>query len=115
MDALSIVVRGVLAVLGRLLGQLVGVRWDLDHKRREVRVQFLVEAWRRIERAANRAGQAGAEEARGLEQALADLQLFGTPAQADQAARVARSIGTTGGASAIDELLEDLRVELRDE
>ena len=113
MSAILYLLRGVLAVLGRLFGQALNGRRELDNKRRELRVQFLVDAWRSIERAANRAGR---EEARGLEQALADLQLFGTPAQADQAARVARSMGDRGREStALDDLLETLRLDLREE
>jgi hypothetical protein len=113
MGALIYLLRGVLAVLGRIAGQLLGARGDIDNKRRELRVHVLVDAWRNIGRAANHRGP---EEIRGLEQALADLQLFGNPSQAEHAARVARSMNEgDADVTSVDELLEALRVDLRKE
>jgi hypothetical protein len=104
---------GLLAVLGRFLGQRLGARWSADNSRRELRVGVLIDAWRRLERAAS---DPGPEEMRGFVQALADLQLLGTPAQADLAARVARSMRELGGkAPPVDDLLEALRIEVRGE
>jgi hypothetical protein len=100
------------AVVGRLFGQTVSGRRYVDNKRRELRVQFLVDAWRNLARAGHRAAL---DERVALGQALADVQLFGTPAQADQAAEVARSLNETGHASLLDELLEALRADLREE
>jgi hypothetical protein len=112
-SAILNLLHALLSLLGRLFGQAWGARRELDNKRRDLRVQFLVEAWRNIERASNRTGR---KEMRGLEQALADVQLLGTPSQADQAARVARSLARKAtNSAAIDELLESLRVDLRDE
>jgi hypothetical protein len=111
MNTLLYVLRGVLAVLGRLFGQLWGNRTELDNRRRELRVQHLLGAWRQMARAGRRGDDPG-----DLEQALADVQLFGTPAQADQAARVARTLNDDPAeTSALDDLLETLRVDLRDE
>jgi hypothetical protein len=113
MGALIYLLRGVLAVLGRIAGQVLGARGDIDNKRRELRVHALVDAWRNIERAVNRPGP---DEMRGLEQALADLQLFGTPSQAEQAARVARAMNEGDEqTTSIDGLLEALRADLRKE
>jgi hypothetical protein len=121
MNALLYVLRGVLAVVGKLLGHFLGSQRELDNRRRELRVQHLVDAWRNIVRAGVHAGldaghHAGLDESRGLEQALADIQLFGTPSQADHAARVARSLNEDPTrTSVIGELLESLRGDLRDE
>jgi hypothetical protein len=113
MSAFLYLLQGVLAVFGRLAGHILGARRDLDGKRRELRVQFLVDAWRNVERAANRPGR---RETRALEHALADIQLFGTASEADQAARVARSMNGSGNdPTALDDLLEALRVDLRAE
>jgi hypothetical protein len=113
MSTLMVLLRGLLAIVGRLFGQTLNGRRDVDNKRRELRIQFLVEAWRNLERAARRARL---DETRELEQALADIQLFGTPDQADQAGRVARSMSEARTETAtLDELLEALRADLREE
>jgi hypothetical protein len=113
MGAFLYVMLGLLAVLGRLLGHVLGARRELANKRRELRVQVLIDAWRSIERAAHRIAR---DEMRDLEHALADIQLFGTPSQTDRAARVARSLsGKATNGAAIGELLEALRVDLREE
>jgi hypothetical protein len=113
MGAITYLLRGVLAVLGTILGRVLGARGDIDNKRRDFRVHVLVDAWRNIERAVNRTGS---EEARGLEQAIADIQLFGTPSQAEHAARVARTMNEGAAkTTCLDELLEALRLDLRKE
>jgi hypothetical protein len=120
MGALLNLLHGLLVVIGRIFGQVLSGKREHDNRRRDLRVPFLVEAWRCIERAANRGGP---DEMRGLEQAIADVQLFGTPSQAEQAASVARSMNaiemktsaTQMKAAVLDDLLESLRVDLRDE
>jgi hypothetical protein len=113
MGALIYLLRGVLTVLGRIAGQLLGARGDVDNKRRELRVQVLVGAWRAIERAMSHPDP---EETGDLDLALADIQLFGTPLQAEHAARVARSMNEGNAeTTCVDELLEGLRVDLRKE
>src|ERR1700733_8568121 len=91
------------AVLGRLFGQTIGGRREVDARRRELRVQFLVDAWRNLARAGH---QHAHDDGAALRQALADVQLFGTPAQVDQAAAVARSLTVSGDVDALDDLLE---------
>jgi hypothetical protein len=104
--------RGVLAFLGKVFGQALNGRRELDNRRRELRVQFLVDAWRNLQRAARRAD---GDEGR-LDQALADIQLFGTPSQAEKAATLARSINELrSDTTTLDDLLEVLRADLRDE
>jgi hypothetical protein len=76
MNALLYILRGVLVMLGKLLGHFLGSQKELDNRRRELRVQHLVEAWRHIAGAGH---HGGADDARSLDQALADIQLFGTP------------------------------------
>jgi hypothetical protein len=113
MASLFYLLRGLLAVAGAILGRVFGVRSESENRRRELRVNVLVEAWRNIERAAMRAG---AEEMRGLERALADIQLFGTPAQVEHAASVARSMNERRRTKGqVGDLLEALRLELRTE
>jgi hypothetical protein len=113
MGALVYLLRGVLALVGGIVSRMLGARRENDNRRREIRVNALVEAWRAIERAAIRLGPA---ELRGLEQALAEVQLFGTPSQVEQAARVAQSMSERDDEPAqIENLLEALRGDLREE
>jgi hypothetical protein len=101
----------LLAVAGWIVGHWLNARRDLANKRRELRVRYLVDAWRSIEKAANRADR---DATRGLEEALADVQLFGTSEQAAAAAATAREMAGTGVAS-VSKLLEELRADLRRE
>ena len=65
-------------------------------KRRDIRTQYLLDAYRSIEAASNRPMDSGA--ARELEAALADVQLLGTAAQVAAAHRFAEDFASNGGA-----------------
>ncbi len=113
MGALSYLFCGVLAVLGRILGQMLGARWSVSAHLREVRLTVLMDAWRRIERASV---DPRADDVRALEHALSDVQLVGTPAEVALAAKAARSLNRRPGAvPSLDELLHALRVDVRAE
>jgi len=108
------VMGAVLAVLGRVAAHFVGARRETSWKRDQTRIDVLVDAWRGLERAA-RGPSRGRE--RGLAQALADIQLFGTAVQAQQAADVAMSIDEDSVdrdslTMLLDSLREDLRAEM---
>jgi hypothetical protein len=109
MGALLYLSLGLLAVLGRIVGQILGARWTLRGSRRELRTSTLVDAWRRLARAK---GLPSAD----LRRALNDIQLVGTPAQVELAAIAARSLNEPAGeAPSVQELLEALRAEVRAE
>jgi hypothetical protein len=109
MSALLYVFFGLLAVLGRIFGQMLGARGFLQNSRRELRTSALVDAWRRLARATSRPNA-------DFQRALADIQLVGTPAQVELAASAARSLNELPGeAPSVRELLEALRVEVRDQ
>jgi hypothetical protein len=92
---------------------LLAIRLPVRGLRRELRLNALVEAWRSVERAVSRGIT---ENASALARALADLQLFGSPRQAHQAATAAEAIAEGArDMRALDELLEALRVDLRSE
>jgi hypothetical protein len=113
MGAIFTILRGLLAALGAVLGRVWGVRSEAVSRRRELRVVALIEAWRKVERASMRGD---AERMLGLEEALADIQLFGTPSQVARAASVVRSMNDgTRGTDGLGELLQALREELRGE
>jgi hypothetical protein len=109
MGALLYLFFGLLAFLGRIVGQMLGARWNLRDSRRELRTSTLVDAWRRLARATSRPSA-------DFQRALADIQLVGTSAQVELAARAARSLNELAGeAPSVQELLEALRVEVRAE
>src|SRR6266852_5266756 len=105
MGALLYLFFGLLAILGRIVAQMLGIRWNSRNSRRELRTSALVDAWRRLARVTNRPSA-------DFQQALADIQLVGTPAQVELAASAVRSLNERAGeAPSVQELLEALRVE----
>ena len=79
------------------------------NRRSELRTSTLVDAWRRLARVTSRPSG-------DFQQALADIQLVGSPRQIELAASAMRSLNALAGdAPSVQELLETLRVELRAE
>jgi hypothetical protein len=109
----AIFVSVLLALLGWLVGYLATVRRDRLTKRRDLRTQYLLDAYRRLEGAGNRR-ETRADDARALESAVADIQLLGSPEQAHLARQFALEFATKGHAP-LDPLLEALRLESRKE
>ena len=100
MAALAYIFHAVLLVIARVCAGAIGGRREVAARRRETRVLELVEAWRRLVRA-------GAHDIGAIDEALADIQLFGEPAQVVRAAAVARDL------SLRESFIEDLRRDLR--
>lgn len=92
--------------------QLTAAR-DRTNKRRDLRVQYLLDAYRKLEAASNRECKVEAD-AKQLEAAVADVYLFGTASQVSKAKEFAETFARTGGAST-ESLLADLRQDLRRE
>ena len=107
----------VITVLAALLGWLGGyfttIRRDRLSKRRDLRTQFLLDAYRRLEGAGNRR-EPSRDDEKALESSVADIQLLGSPEQAHLARQFALEFAGKGHAS-LDPLLEALRSELRRE
>jgi len=100
-------------MLGWFVGNWLSLRRDRINKRRDLRVQYLIEAYRRLENASNRQ-PLPEEHGRALESAIADIQLFGSPTQVELAIRFARGFAQSKNES-LDNLLADLRSDLRKE
>ena len=105
------VLAAVIAVLGWFVGHRLSVTKDLSAKRRELRVQYLIEAYRRLEGAAQRSD---VERRKDFESAVADIQLFGSGRQIALVHQLVEAIAKDGFAT-FNPLLELLRVELRHE
>lgn len=87
---------------------------DQANRRSDLRIEYLLSAYRTLADTAHRDLDPNAEHVRAFEQGLADIQLLGSPDQAAMAVRVGRQLATEGGAD-FDDLLLSLRDDLRDE
>jgi hypothetical protein len=110
---LTILTSVVLAFLGSLLAYVTTIRRDRVAKRRDLRTQYLLEAYRRLEGAGNRA-EPSTDAVKALESAVADIQLLGSVEQAVIARAFALEFAKNGTAP-LDPLLESLRSDLRKE
>ena len=89
-------------------------RKDRESKKREIRLQFLIEAYRQLESNANRSPEETWESVKKIESAISDIQLFGTRRQVGLAQDVAAKFAA-GGEVLFNELLDELRRDLRSE
>ncbi len=87
-------------------------RRDRVNHRRDLRVEYLLSAYRTLEHASSRA--LTDDSARHIEEAIADVQLLGTPHQVDLAVTFTEQFAAEKGAD-LDSLLDDLRTDLRAE
>jgi hypothetical protein len=107
---LTITISALLSVAGWFIGYLTTVRRDRLSKRRDSRTQYLLDAYRRLESAANRR-EPNEEHKTALESSVADVQLLGSSQQVHLARQFALEFAGSGQAS-LDPLLEALRLEL---
>lgn len=112
-EALKYIVPAVVAVIGWWAAHQFNSYRDRQNKRRDLRVQFLLEAYRRLESAANRPHKTE-EQALAFESAVADIQLLGSPEQVAATVRYLRE-HVSGEGAQIDEVLRLLRNDLRKE
>ena len=109
---IPLLVTAMVAVVGWYAAHRLAAARDQVNKRRELRVQYLIEAYRRLEFVSNR--RITKDTAPDFERAIADIQLFGTPRQVALAREFATSFAQKGTHS-LDPLLNDLRNSLREE
>jgi len=89
---LPLLVTTFLGVSGWFLVHRLAAIRDSANKKRDLRLTFLLEAYRRLEAGACRGSLEGTNFANGFESAIADIQLLGTPEQVLMAKDVATSI-----------------------
>lgn len=104
----------LVACVGWVVVHRLNVTRDISARRRELRIQYLLEAYRRLEAAANRDTPSVAEAQRAFESALADIQLLGTKYQITSLVEYLHA-HVASGSSDIDPVLELLRADLRRE
>lgn len=102
----------VAGVLVAVAGWLVNEYFTRRSVRRNLRIEYLLSAYRRLEQASNRTMSGDHETA--LEEAISDIQLLGSPAQVEMATQFARQFAANQRADT-EPILEDLRASLRKE
>ena len=88
-------------------------RREREQRKREFVLKFLVDAWQNLE-AGSRNEIDIHQKSKALEKAIADIQLFGSPAQIQMANTLAKEMVSKGSSGTTD-LLADLQKDLRRE
>lgn len=105
-----------LAILGTLFSlyktHTLNRERDYENKKKEIRIMYLIDAYRKIEDASNR--ENGSLRILNLESAIADIQLFGDIKHIALSRQVAKEIEEEGHCNNLA-LLEQLRDDLREE
>lgn len=104
----------LIAVVGWIVGHHFHSKRDRDNKLRDLRIQFLLDAYRRLEFAANRP-EAAKNEQDNFESAIADIQLLGTKRQIEELMNYVDELNSKNCRASINPLLTTLRLHLRQE
>jgi len=112
---IPLIVTTIIAVTGWVVGHRLNAERDLHNKRVELRIKYLLEAYRKLE--ASVETDVSRENLDVLESAISDIQLLGTPAQVDKVLAWSSQFAKTGTQKDVNlqDLLEDLRQNLRKE
>jgi hypothetical protein len=108
----QIVIPALVALAVVALTHFFTIHRETANRRREQRIGYLLSAFRGLSKANNHPRLW--EVADDLEQAISDIQLFGTPEQVRLAQQFADDLGKTQAAE-LDSLLTELRNSLRKE
>ncbi len=115
-DILTLVLSG-LAIIGTIFSLFIGhslsQKRDFENRKNEIRIQYLIDAYRKIEDASNRE-EPNDKRLLQLESAIADIQLFGSEKQVRLALKIAEDMARTKSAGTL-ELLQEFRASLREE
>lgn len=108
---IPLLITALVTIFGWYIVHLLSTRRDIKNKQRELRVTYLIEAWRKLEYASNRKGVDAKEY---VERPIADIQLFGTKNQIELTIKIANELAEKQGTNLIG-LLTELRQDLRKE
>jgi hypothetical protein len=106
------IIAAIVIVVGWRVVHRQEMQRDRDSKRRDLRIGYLIDAYRRLEYVSNR--PISLEMTPDFEKAIADIQLFGTSKQVELAQTFAVEFAENGVAQ-LDPLLSELRQDLRAE
>jgi hypothetical protein len=110
---IALLIPTLVAVVSWFVGSWLVAKRDRANKRRDLRVQYLIEAYRRLATATERK-ETGAEFFAVLDSAIVDVQLFGSADQIQAAQKFAKQLAEHRMAQ-MTELLASLRDDLRKE
>ncbi len=112
---IPLLVTTVVAISGWVVGHRLNAERDLQNKRIELRIKYLLEAYRNLESSVET--NVSRKNLDILESAISDIQLLGTPEQVDKVLSWSSQFSKTGIQKDVNlqNLLEDLRSSLRSE
>ena len=102
-----VIITGVLVIIGWAVVHFSSKHRDFKNKQREIRIQYLINAWRKVAEADTIGND------KSLTDALFDIQLLGTPEEIQQIKQVIKARFKDEYAGR--ELIHDLRNRLRKE
>ena len=108
---IPLLITAIVTIAGWYIVHLFATKRDRKNKQKELIINYLIEAWRKLEYASNRKDVNAVEY---VEKPIADIQLFGTKKQIELAIKIANELAETRGTNLI-ELLTELRQDLRRE
>ncbi len=107
----SLILQSTLTIIGWIVVYILAFRKNTRIKKKDITINYLIEAWRKLEKASNRVDDKYLHE---IETAIADIQLFGTRKQIELAQQFSEKFAKERQGSTL-ELLTLLREDLRKE
>ena len=105
---IPIIITAFVAVLGWFIVHQLSISRDIKNKRAELKIKYLIEAYRRLENVSHRDNPNMLE----FESAIADIQLFGSKQQVELAQEITTEFAKNKTVL-LDPLLGNLREDLR--
>lgn len=109
----DLIIQCIITVIGWIVVYIFAIRQNTQIKKKEVTIEYLIQAWGKLEKASNRKDNRYNTE---IETAIADIQFFGTKRQIELAQQFAEEIARNKESSTLELLVllrEDLRKELK--
>ena len=101
----------IIAVIGWVIAHYFTSKRDFANHKRGIRINYLAEAYRKLERGA--IPESKKYDRGDFESAIADIQLFGNLKQVKIAHQFAKKAAKGDGANLLEDLRADLRRELK--
>ena len=111
---IQLLLASLIVIMGWFVAHLLAANRDLDIKHRDIRMDYLIKAYQRLANAVHREPKPNSPYFRDMELTVADIQLFGNESQIKKVEIFLAEFEKKGKGS-LDDLLSDLRDELRKE
>lgn len=110
---IPLLITSSLTICGWYILHLLNQKRDRENKKKDLRINYLIDAWKKLEYASNR-DISETDFIEFIEKPIASIQLFGTLNQIELAQRLALEISEKENAD-LNSILEELRNDLRKE